>query len=114
MVNMSIHPDTKIGTVHLTVSDFNRSLPYYQQHIGLKLHRREGNMAYLGVGGRDLLALREQPGASHPQRTTGLYHFAILVPSRLELALTLKHLLETETGIGGASDHLVSEALYLS
>lgn len=71
-------------------------------------------MAYLGTGERDLLALRELPSATRPQRTTGLYHFAILVPSRLELAQTLKHLIDTETRIGGASDHLVSEALYLS
>lgn len=111
---MNIHPNTKIGAVYLTVSDFGRSLPYYQHNIGLKLHRQEGDMAYLGAGGRDLLALRELPSATHPRRTTGLYHFAILVPSRLELALTLKHLVDTETRIGGASDHLVSEALYLS
>lgn len=111
---MNIHPNTKIGAVYLTVSDFGRSLPYYQHNIGLKLHRQEGDMAYLGAGGRDLLALRELPSAIHPHRTTGLYHFAILVPSRLELALTLKHLVDTETRIGGASDHLVSEALYLS
>ena len=71
-------------------------------------------MAYLGTGRQDLLALRQLLGATHPRRATGLYHFAILVPSRLELALTLKHLIETETRIGGASDHLVSEALYLS
>ncbi len=111
---MNIHPDTKIGAVHLTVSDFGRSLPYYQHNIGLKLHRLEGDVAYLGAGGRDLLALKELRSALYPQRVTGLYHFAILVPSRLELALTLKHLIETETRIGGASDHLVSEALYLS
>lgn len=111
---MNIHPDTKIGTVFLTVSDFGRSLPYYQHNIGLKLHRQEADMAYLGAGGRDLLALKEVRSAAHPQRTTGLYHFAILVPSQLELALTLKHLIDTETRIGGASDHLVSEALYLS
>jgi catechol 2,3-dioxygenase len=111
---MSIHPDSKIGTVFLAVSDFGRSLPYYQHKIGLKLHRQEREVAYLGAGGRELLVLRELPTAVHPRRTTGLYHFAILVPSRLELALTLQNLIETETRIGGASDHLVSEALYLS
>ncbi|HRQ37879.1 MAG TPA: VOC family protein [Chloroflexota bacterium] len=111
---MNIHSDTKIGAVYLTVSDFGRSLPYYQHNIGLQLHRQEGRMAYLGAGGRDLLVLHELPAATHPRRTTGLYHFAILVPSRLELARTLKNLIDTETHIDGASDHLVSEALYLS
>lgn len=111
---MSIHPDTKIGAVYLTVSDFGRSLPYYQQNIGLKLHRLDGDTAFLGAGASHLLVLTERPSAPRPRPTTGLYHFAILVPSRLELARTLRHLLDTETHIDGASDHLVSEALYLS
>jgi catechol 2,3-dioxygenase len=111
---MNIHPETKIGAVYLTISDFGRALPYYQQNIGLKLHRLEGDTAYLGAGGVDLLVLTERPSAPHPRHTTGLYHFAILVPSRLELARTLRHLIDTDTRIGGASDHLVSEALYLS
>lgn len=119
---MNIHPDTKIGVVYLTISDFNRSLPYYQEQIGLKLLRREGDKAYLGAGKAEILRLQERPEAAlssssaggQPRRTTGLYHFAILVPSRLALARTLRHLLETETRIDGASDHLVSEALYLS
>jgi catechol 2,3-dioxygenase len=110
----SIHPETKIGAVYLTVADLNRSLTYYQEGIGLKLQRSEGNTAYLGAGGPDLLALKEQPGARPARGMTGLYHFALLVPSRLELARTLHHLIASQTRIGGASDHAVSEALYLT
>lgn len=111
---MTIHAKTQIGAVSLIVRDFKRSLPYYQQGLGFQLHRQEGDVAYLGAGGRDLLILTERPSAPIVQRTTGLYHFAILLPSRLALAYVLKHLIENEVPISGASDHLVSEALYLS
>jgi catechol 2,3-dioxygenase len=81
----------------------------------LQLHRQDGSTAALGVGGPDLLILNEQPGAKPVARgRTGLYHFAILTPSRIELARTLRHLIDTGTPIGGASDHAVSEALYLT
>jgi len=80
----SIHPGTVIGYVHLTVSDLGRSLAFYQDILGFRLHRRDGNTARLGAGGPDLLLLTEQPGACpRPPRTTGLYHFAILVPRSL-------------------------------
>lgn len=104
-----------IGTVYLTVSDLERSLHYYQHNIGLKLHRQEAAAAFLGVGGPDLLILQEQSHALHVQGVTGLYHFAILVPNRLELARTLRHLIETETPLeGGFPNHAVSEAIYLN
>ena len=109
-----IHADTHLGFVHLSVSDLERSLSYYQQSLGMKIHRQEGNTAYLGAGRNDLLVLSEVPGARHFPRTTGLYHYALLVPSRLDLARTLRHLIESGAGVDGASDHLVSEALYLS
>ncbi len=111
---MSIHPQAQIGTISLTVSNLERSLRYYQHNIGLALHRRADNSAVLGAGGPDLLILTERPSARQVHGTTGLYHFALLVPSRLELAKTVKHLHDSQTPIGGASDHLVSEALYLS
>jgi catechol 2,3-dioxygenase len=114
-MSTSIDPATTIGATALIVTDLERSLRYYQHNLGLQLHRRENGTAILGAGGRDLLVLTEQPGARPVQRHhTGLYHFAILVPSRKELARTLRHLIDTRTPIGGASDHAVSEALYLS
>lgn len=111
----SIHPNTKMGAAALVVPDLARSLDYYQYNIGLRLHAQEGGIARLGVGADDLLVLYEQPGAKPVQRHhTGLYHFAILVPSRVELGRILRHLIESRTPIGGASDHAVSEALYLN
>jgi catechol 2,3-dioxygenase len=108
-----IHPDTQIGLVSLKVADFGRSLPFYTHNIGLKLLRRDDNVAVLGTAVRPLLELVEKPGAALPRSTTGLYHFALLVPSRLELAKTFKNLVETETKFQGFSDHSVSEAIYL-
>lgn len=113
-MTFTIHPQTHMGRVHLTVADLGRSLDYYQQGIGLALLRHDGRTVYLGAGERELLVLTEQPGARPTRRTTGLYHFALLTPSRLELARTLQHLIDTETPIYGASDHAVSEALYLT
>lgn len=114
-MSTSIDPHTHIGAVGLIVPSLARSVAYYTQNIGLQLHRQEGGTAALGVGGPDLLILHEQPGVKPVARgRTGLYHFAILTPSRLELARTLRHLLDTRTPIGGASDHAVSEALYLT
>lgn len=110
----SIHPDTRIGAVTLTVSDLERSLAYYQEALGFRLQRREGQTAALGVGGPDLLVLVERPGARAVRGTTGLYHFAILTPSRLALAKSLRRLAETSTPVGGFADHAVSEAIYLS
>ena len=113
MTNL-IDPNTTLGIVALTVSDLDRSIAYYQHNIGLTLHHQAGDTAVLGAGAKKLLRLTELPGARVVRRATGLFHFALLVPSRLELARTLRHLVESETAIGGASDHLVSEALYLS
>ncbi|MDW8325678.1 MAG: VOC family protein [Anaerolineales bacterium] len=110
----SIHPDTRLGTVHLTVSNLSRSLAFYERVIGLRVHAHTDGIAHLGAGGADLLTLSEQPGArTHLRGYTGLYHFAILVPSRLELARALRRMLEARTPMDGYSDHKVSEALYL-
>lgn len=116
---MSIHPDTKLGYVHVTVSDLNQSLPFYQNGLGMKVHRIETTssgekIAHLGAGGEDLLLLTENPDASAPGFATGLYHFAILVPSRFELARSLRNFIQKEIPMQGFSDHLVSEALYLA
>lgn len=110
----SLPADLTLGYVHLTVADLDRALAFYQRSLGLKVHRREGDTAWLGAGGADLLALTGRPGATRPRRDTGLYHFALLMPSRPALARAIWNIAETRTPIQGASDHLVSEALYLS
>lgn len=111
---MDIHPQTTIGEVALTVADLERSLAFYRQNIGLQLQQRQSDTAVLGVGETDLLRLVERPGAPRQPRTTGLYHFALRVPSRVELARTLQHLATTQTPLQGFSDHSVSEAIYLA
>ena len=108
-----IDPATRIGRVSLTVRNLDTSLAYYQR-LGLRLHQREGATATLGAGGADLLELRENPAARQVRNTTGLYHFAILVPNRRELAFVLRQIAIQQIPLGGASDHRVSEALYLS
>ena len=126
----TIHPDTRVGPVHLTVRDLERSVAFYRDRLGFQVRRRTdevakdaakdaakdvaNGVAYLGAGGPDLLVLTENPSAVQARGTTGLYHFAILVPSRHELARSLERLVATRTRLTGASDHLVSEALYLN
>jgi catechol 2,3-dioxygenase len=104
----------RLGPVHLTVSDLDRSVAYYEQAIGLQVHRREDGTAALGAGGEDLLVLVEEPGARPAGRHAGLYHYALLHPSRDELARAILRLAAGRTPVGGAADHGVSEALYLS
>jgi catechol 2,3-dioxygenase len=106
--------ETRLGHVSLTVADIERSLAFYTQALGFQVHRREGASIYLGAGNEDLVALTEIPSARQPERATGLYHFAILVPSRQALAQSLYNLAAVGTPITGFADHLVSEAIYLS
>jgi catechol 2,3-dioxygenase len=103
----------RLGPVHLTVTDLDRSIEFYEGSIGLRTHRRDGAEAALGSGPEDLLVLVEQPDARRAGRHAGLYHFALLNPSRLELARAAKRLIATRTPISGASDHNISEAIYL-
>ncbi len=109
----SIDANTTLDYVHLTVSDFKRALPFYQAVLGLQLNRQQNGTAYLGAGGEDIVALTENPGAKRARRATGLYHFAILVPSRFALAQSLKRIVEQQVPVQGFADHLVSEAIYL-
>ena len=97
-----------MGPVELTVSDLERSLDYYRNAIGLGVLQELDGRASLG-GDSELLVLHEVPGAQPAPRNTGLFHFALLVPERRDLAASLKRLLDH----GWGSDHFVSEALYL-
>lgn len=110
----AIHPDTSMGAVHLTVRDLEGSLGFYQQRLGLTVRDRQPGTVRLGVGEADLVVLHGRPDAPRLRGTTGLYHFAILLPSRGELARMLAHFLATRMHLQGAADHLVSEALYLT
>jgi catechol 2,3-dioxygenase len=109
-----IDPAASIGAVHLTISDLARSVRFYQSHLGFLVHRRDDRTAWLGAGGPDLLVLSQCETAPRVRGTTGLYHFAILVPTRADLARALRRLVATDTVMQGAADHGVSEALYLA
>jgi len=113
-----IDPRTTIGEVHLTISDLDRSVRFYETHLGFKAQhrgdRRGDQIVRLGAGGPDLLVLSQCETAPRVRGTTGLYHFAILVPSRPDLARALGRLVSTDTVVQGAADHGVSEALYLA
>ena len=113
----AIHPDTTVGLLSLTVSDLARSVAFYTDAIGLALLDRGDTTATLGVAGAPLLLLTERAGAKPWPREqasyTGLYHFAILVPTRADLGRWVRHWLELGLPLG-QGDHLVSEALYLS
>jgi catechol 2,3-dioxygenase len=105
---------TEMGAVHLTVSELERSVTYYGQAVGLRVLERSPRSVRLGVGGRELLVLIEEPGARPSHGFTGLYHFALLLPQRRQLAGWLAHAVRDRVPLVGLSDHFVSEALYLS
>ena len=109
-----LSPRTAMGAVHLTVSDLDRSVAYYGGAVGLSLLGREDRSAALGTGERELLVLVEEPGARPAAGYTGLYHFALLLPARADLARWLAHAARDRVPLTGLSDHFVSEALYLS
>jgi catechol 2,3-dioxygenase len=109
----TIAPATRMGAVHLTVAQLERSLDYWQRHIGLRVHEREGRVASLGTGGEDLVVLHEDPGAQPVRGHTGLFHLALLLPARTDLARWLVHAAEDRVPLSGMSDHFVSEAIYL-
>src|SRR5215469_5267288 len=115
---VSIDPATFVGILSLTVSDLDRSLAFYTDGFGFTLLERDGGRATLGVAGTPVLLLTERAGAKPWPRErrsyTGLYHFAILVPTRVDLGHWLRHWLEAGYPLPGQGDHIVSEALYIS
>jgi catechol 2,3-dioxygenase len=111
----AIAPATRVGIAGLTVADLDREVAFYTDALGFQVLERRDNEVILGAGGRPVFALRHLPGANlAPERATGLYHFAILLPTRADLGRWLRHWLEAGYGLPGQGDHLVSEALYLS
>jgi catechol 2,3-dioxygenase len=110
-----LDPGAQLGWVHLTVSDLERALSFYEGIMGLGRLGLYGEKALLGIEGQSgpLLVLEEQRGAKRrPHGTRGLYHYALLLPSREELAALVLRLAR-QWELEGASDHLVSEAVYL-
>jgi catechol 2,3-dioxygenase len=116
MEPMALPSDAHIGQVNLTVRDLDRAVFFYRDVLGFHEFKRAGRTSFLGPqGGRTLLELHENKGAiPKPNRSAGLYHFAILVPSRAALGRSLRRLAEKRWPMTGAADHLVSEALYLN
>jgi catechol 2,3-dioxygenase len=113
---MPLPPDTHIGSVHLTVRDLEQQRLFYERALGLELLQSDGSTLRLGPpGGPVILELTGDPDAPwRPHGTTGLFHFAVLVPTRADLAQALRRVVESGWRFTGASDHLVSEALYLN
>src|SRR5215211_8388200 len=103
----------RLGPVHLTVRDLDRAIAWYEEALGLRLRRREDGRAELGDGAETTVVLHEDPQASPPGRHAGLYHYALLYPSREELARAAVRLAATRTPVQGASDHRTHEAIYL-
>ncbi len=108
----AIHPETRLGFVHLTVSDLARQLAFYQDVIGLRLVSQEGTSLSLGAGQTELLRLTEVPSARPARGATGLYHFAIRLPSRRELARVLGRLLARGYP-NYPTDHVMTQTTYL-
>jgi len=110
----TIAATTTPGPVCLTVADIDASLAFYRSAIGLEVLERDEAVARVGAGARELLLLVEEPGARPAHGFTGLYHFALLVPGRKELARWLAHAARERVPLTGLSDHYVSEAIYLN
>jgi catechol 2,3-dioxygenase len=108
-------PDTlRLGAVHLTVADLDRAVAWYQRSLGLRVHAHEAASAELGDGHDIVIVLHEDPQARPAGRHAGLYHYALLHPTREELARAAVRLAQTRTPIQGASDHGTHEAIYLA
>lgn len=112
---MSTLPDnTSLGPVTLRVRNLARMLHFYTERLGLTVFAEAAGTATLGAGMTPLVVLNERPTFRRYTGTTGLYHFALLLPDRAALGAALQHLIDTQTPLQGASDHAVSEAVYLA
>lgn len=110
---VSLPATLRMGEVSLTVSDLDRAVGWYQSALGLRVHELQPPVARLGDGTTTVLVLTEDPAAARPGRHAGLYHYALLYPSREDLARAALRLGATRTPIQGASDHGTHEAIYL-
>lgn len=114
---MNFHkaPQTYTGEVHLNVLDLNRSIQFYKEIIGFQVLKSSSKQAVLTADGKTPLLIIEQPESVIPKepKKTGLYHFALLLPTRADLGMIIEHFVDKKVALG-AADHLVSEALYLS
>ena len=118
MNSRPIHPDVRIGHVHLKVADLERALAFYCGVLGFQLMQRYGTQAaFVSAGGYHhhlgLNTWESRGGSPPPRGSTGLYHVALLYPSRTLLADALQRLVQAGIAIEGAADHGVSEAIYL-
>ena len=114
MSHHHLPPTLRLGPVSFTVTDLDRSIRFYQDDIGLRVHERDDADAMLGDGELDLLALTEEPDARPAGRHAGLYHVAIRYPTRAALADAYRRLRDVEWPIRQATDHGTHEAIYLS
>lgn len=113
-----IHPQVRIGHVHLKVADLDRALKFYCDVLGFKLQQKFGTQAaFISAGGYHhhigLNTWESRGGSPPPPGSTGLYHTAILYPDRAQLADALRRVFAAGIELDGAADHGVSEALYL-
>ena len=113
-----IHPGVSVGHVHLKVADLDRAIAFYRGVLGFEITQRYGRQAaFLSAGGYHhhigLNTWESKDGAPPPHGSTGLYHLAILYPTRAALGDALRRLIAAGIPLDGASDHGVSEALYL-
>jgi catechol 2,3-dioxygenase len=113
-----IHPEARIGHVHLKVADLDRAIDFYRDALGFELQQKANGAAFLSAGGYHhhigLNTWQSAGGAPAPAGSTGLFHLAILYPDRAALGQAVERALTAGADLEGASDHGVSEAVYLS
>lgn len=108
----SIHPETGIGLVSLTISSLRGQIPFYEGVLGFQVRRQEGNKVYLGSTEHDLIELVEDPVASRQRRVTGLYHLALLYPNQRELARAVARVFAHQVP-NYPTDHIMTKTTYL-